>query len=129
MPSDRESLAEKPVRGASSKLHRSFAPLKTEQTGTLRFRVLVRLHRAPGFVRGMADIFQCTVDALGLAGDAELASVPDDLVGKQNPFLARDDAHQVLLDLLGISVCREFEAARNAVNMGVDDHAFRDFEP
>ena len=69
------------------------------------------------------------VDALGFAGDAELASVPDDLVGKENPFLARDDAHQVLLDLLRVIVRGEFETARDAVNMGVDDYAFGFLEP
>jgi hypothetical protein len=51
----------------------------------------VYLHGAPGFVDGVTYIFQQAIDALGFAGDAEFASVPDDLMGEQNPFLARDD--------------------------------------
>lgn len=47
-----------------------------------RLRVLVNLDRAPGLICGVADIFQKAIDALGFAGDAELASVPDDLVGE-----------------------------------------------
>ena len=57
------------------------------------FRVFVHLHCAPGFVGGVADIFEETVDAFRFAGDAEFAAVPDQLVGEENPFLARDDAH------------------------------------
>ena len=59
----------------------------------LRFRVLVDVDRAPGFVGGVADIFEETVDAFGFAGDAEFAPVPDELVGEENPFFPRDDAH------------------------------------
>src|ERR1700729_1135780 len=75
-----------------------------EQRPRSRFRVLVHVHRAPGFVGGVAQVLERTVDTLRLASDAKLASVPDDLVGKENPLLARDDSHQVLFDLLGIIV-------------------------
>ena len=60
---------------------------------SLCFRVLMNLDRAPGFVGGVADIFQRAVDAFWFAGDAEFAAVPDDLVREENPLLARDDAH------------------------------------
>src|SRR6267154_1361137 len=91
--------------------------------------VLVYLNRAPRFVGGVADIFQGAIHAFGFSGDTEFASVPDELVGEENPFLARDDAHQVLLDLLWIGVRGEFEAARDAVHMSIDDYALSYFEP
>ena len=95
----------------------------------LRFSILVHVDRAPGLVGGVAEVFERTVDTLGLARDAELASVPYDLVGKKNPLLARDDAHQVLLDLLRVIVRGQLQAARDAVDMSIDDHAFSFLEP
>lgn len=86
-------------------------------------------HRAPGLIGGMAEVFEGAVDALGLAGDAEPASVPDDLVGKENPLFAWDDSHQVLFDFLRIILRGEFEAARDAVYVSVDDYSFGDLEP
>jgi len=96
---------------------------------SLCFRVLMNLDRAPGFVGGVANIFQRAIDTLRLACDAEFASMPDDLMGKENPFLAGDDAHQILLDFLRIIVGRQFQAARNAMHVSVDDYAFGNFEP
>ena len=89
----------------------------------------MQFHRAPGLIGGMADIFQQAVDTFGIARDAKFASVPNDLVSKQNPFLARDNAHQILLDLLRIIVGGQFEAARDAMHVSVDDHTVRDLEP
>src|SRR5580704_16389780 len=77
----------------------------------------------------MAKSLQRAVNALGFARDAQAASVPDDLVREENPFLARDDAHQVLLDFLRIIVCSEFQAARDAVHMRVNDYTFSLLEP
>jgi hypothetical protein len=37
------------------------------------------------------------------------------LVGELNPFVLRDDFHQVLLDLLGFLVCGEFQAVGEAL--------------
>lgn len=61
-----------------------------ESSGTGRF---VNGHGGPSLVGGMADIFQRALGAFGLAGDAELASVPYELMGKVSPFFARDYAH------------------------------------
>ena len=45
----------------------------------------------------------------------------DDLVREENPAVAGNDFHQVLLDFTG-SVCSgEIEAARYALDMGIDD--------
>src|SRR5579863_1388790 len=78
----------------------------------LSVRVLVQADGAPSLVGGVADIFEQAVDALGLASDAELASVPDDLVRKKYPLFAGNDAHQVLLDFLRIGIRGQLEAAR-----------------
>jgi hypothetical protein len=40
----------------------------------------VNVNRAPGFVGGVAKIFQRAVDAFGTAGNADGAAVKDDLV-------------------------------------------------
>src|SRR5580704_14670244 len=95
----------------------------------LRFCVFVHFHGAPGFIGGVAKVFEGTVEALGLTGDAELASVPDDLVGKEDPLVARDNAHQILLNFLWVVIGCEFEAPRDAVYMSVDNHAFGLFKP
>lgn len=89
----------------------------------------MHFHRAPGLVGGVAEVFEGTVDALGLAGNAEPASVPDNLVGEENPLFAWDDSHQVSFDFLRVSLRGEFEAARDAVYVGVDDYSFGDLEP
>src|ERR1700756_2153312 len=67
----------------------------------------MNLHRDPGFIRRVANVFQQAIHALGLAGNAELASMPDYLMRKQNPLFPRNDLHQVLLDLLRILLSRE----------------------
>src|SRR6202020_2900106 len=92
-------------------------------------RVGVELHRTPGFICRVADIFERAIDAFGLAGNAELAAVPDDLVSEENPFLARNNAHQVLLDFLGVGIGGEFQTAGDAVYVGVNDYPFSYFEP
>src|SRR3989442_15773425 len=74
-------------------------------------RIFVNLYRAPRFIRGMADIFQWASGAFGSACRAQLPSVPDDLVRKERPFLARDHLHQVLLDFLRILVARKLQPA------------------
>ncbi len=86
-------------------------------------------HRAPGLVCGVADIFKQAVDALGFAGEAQLTAVPDELVGEQNPPLAGNNAHQVLLDFLRVGFFRELQAARYAGDMRVDHNSFGDLEP
>jgi hypothetical protein len=42
----------------------------------------MNLHRGPGLIGGVAEIFQKAIGAFGTAGDAQLPSVPDDLVSK-----------------------------------------------
>src|SRR5579862_9390822 len=88
----------------------------------------MHVHGAPCFVPGVADIFQGALGALRFAGDAEFAAVPDDLVREQDPLLAWDNLHQVLLDLHGFVLRGQFKTARDAVNMSIDDHAFGYFK-
>src|ERR1700732_3793314 len=74
----------------------------------------------------IADGFEVAIEAAGLAGDTNAAAMPDELVGKLNPFFFRNDAHEVLLYFFGIFVLREIEAAREANHVGIDHDAARD---
>jgi hypothetical protein len=56
------------------------------------------------FVFRIAKRFEIALEAHRFAGLADFAAVPDQLMGKQDPFFLRDDLHQVLLDLLGILI-------------------------
>ena len=53
-----------------------------------------------GFVFRVAQRFQIALDALWLARLANPAPVPDDLVGKEDPFFLGNYLHQILLDSL-----------------------------
>ena len=55
--------------------------------------------------------------------------MPNDLMSKQNPSLARNHPHQILLDVLGIVILRELQPARDAVYMRVHHKAFGFAEP
>lgn len=81
---------------------------------------------APCLVRGVAEGFERAVGAARLAGDADLASVVDELVRELNPVVAGDDLHQLLLDLLWIVGLREAEAIGEAQNVCVDHDALGD---
>src|SRR5579871_5134326 len=72
----------------------------------LTHRRLMHVDSAPRLVAGVAEIFQRAIDALGLAGITQLAPVPDDLMREQNPFVARDHLHQILLNVFGIVFLR-----------------------
>lgn len=61
-----------------------------------------------------------------LAGDADLSSVMDELVGELDPVVLGDDVHQLLLHLFGVGGIREAEAVGEAQDVGVDDDAFGD---
>ena len=74
-------------------------------------------------------MFQGAAFALGLAGDADLAAVVDELVGELDPAVLWDDAHEVLFDFDGLGVDGELEAAGEAQDVGVDDDARGDAEP
>jgi hypothetical protein len=55
-------------------------------------------------VSRVAEALEIAFGAPRFARLADLAPVPDQLVGKQNPFFARDHLHQVLFDFLGIGI-------------------------
>src|SRR5947209_20069982 len=75
----------------------SFAQIFMSKSG---LGVLVDVDCRPALVGGVADVFERALDATRLPRDADAASVPDQLVGEVDPLLARDDLHQILLDLL-----------------------------
>ena len=58
--------------------------------------------RCPGFVGGVAELFQRAIGAAGLAGYADLAAVVDEFVGELDPAVAWDDLLEVLLDFDGV---------------------------
>ena len=55
--------------------------------------------------------------------------MPDDLMREQNPFLARNYLHQILLNVLRIVVLRELQPARDAMKVRVHHHALGFAEP
>jgi hypothetical protein len=74
-----------------------------------KLSVYVHVYGTPGFVSGVANIFQEAFGAFGTAGEADFASMPDDLMGVEYPSVAREDLHEVLFDLFGIFVNGEFQ--------------------
>lgn len=83
----------------------------------------------PRFVFSVTDVFERTFGTLWIASDTDGASVMDYLVREKDPVVVGDDFHQVLLDSRRIVVLGQFEPARNAMNVGVDDDAISDSEP
>src|SRR5579863_1056527 len=98
------ALCESPARKCRVKWRNSDSPVGTTRalTQALRLCSLVHVHGAPGFVGGVAEIFEGALGALWLARDAEFPPMPDDLMRKQDPLVLRDHLHQVLLNLLRI---------------------------
>src|SRR6266700_7553048 len=83
----------------------------------------MNLHGRPRLVPSVADVFQRTLGAFWFAGDAESSSVMDDLVGIINPFVLRDDFHQVLLNTLWFFTASQLQSARDAMHVRVYHHA------
>src|ERR1051326_5135425 len=89
----------------------------------------MNLHRAPVLVRSMANIFQRAIDALRLARETYLSSMPDDLVREQYPFRLRDYFHQILFDLRRIGLLGELQPPRDPGHVRVDYDAHTLLEP
>ena len=66
--------------------------------------------------------------AVGLAGGAAAAAVPDEEMGKEGPVLLGDDFDECLLDFDGIVLAGETQPAGEAADMGVDDDALGEVE-
>lgn len=64
------------------------------------------------------------VSAPGLSGNADLAAVKNQQVGKQRPGALREQLHQRLLDLHRISLSRETQTKAQAGNVSVDHDSF-----
>ena len=77
----------------------------------------------PGFVFGAAEGLKVALIAFGIAGEADLAAMLNDLEGEADPAVARENLHQLLLDFFRGVGFGEFEAARDAEDMRVDDDA------
>ena len=57
--------------------------------------------------------------AIRFARGAAAAAMPDEPVTEKRPLLARDDAHQILLDFFRRRLARQAEALREARDVGV----------
>ena len=94
--------------------------------------MIPKMRRAAGgthsnrFVGCVAERFQVALGALGFAGGTDAAPMPDQLVGKLNPFVPRDDGDQVLLDLFGVIVARQVQALREPKHVRIHDDAAGD---
>lgn len=89
----------------------------------------VDLVRGPGFVHRAAKLFQCAIHTAWLAGDADLAAVVDEFVGKLDPVVFWDYFLQVFLDVDGVGGLGEFEAAGEPKYMCVNNYAGGDAVP
>ena len=78
----------------------------------------------PRLVFRVADLLEVTAVAFGFAGLADLAAMMDELMREGNPAVLRNDLHELLLDLLRCVAFGNAEAAGDAKDVGVDDHAF-----
>src|SRR5437868_10512138 len=119
-----------PIRGKAE--IRNFCrshPCRNLLLGRSGLGVLMDLDRRPALVSGVADVFEWALDAARLPRDADATSMPDQLMGEVDPLLARDDPHQVLLDLLRRVARGEFETTRKTIDVSVHYDAFGFFEP
>ena len=82
------------------------------------------MSRLPGLVPGVAQLLQIAAVALGLARDAYLAAVVDQLMREGDPAVFWNHTHQFLLHLLRSVALSEAQPVRNAKDVRVDDHAF-----
>src|ERR1700691_5689184 len=98
-----------------SALRGTLSQVPTRPASSLYFCIFMHLNRAPRLVAGVADDLQQAFNAFWLAGNAQLPSVPNDLMREQNPFFARDNAHQILLDFLRIGIDSQLKPTRDAV--------------
>lgn len=71
----------------------------------------------------MAELFEVTAVAFGLAGIADLAAMVDELVGEVDPAAWGDDPHQFLLDFLGRVAFGQAESAGDAEDVRIHHDA------
>ena len=60
-------------------------------------------------VFGIAQALEVALRALGFASGADTAAVPDQLVRENDPFIHRDDGHQILLNFLRVFIARQVQ--------------------
>jgi hypothetical protein len=87
------------------------------------------LHGRPGFIRGVADVFQRALGALWPPGDAQSAPVMDNLVRVFDPLRLWDYLHQILLDVFRVVGFCQLQASRNAVHVSIHHYAYSFSKP
>lgn len=73
-----------------------------------------------------AQVEQFAIAAIGIAGRATSAAMPDQPVTEQGPDLAGEDQHQLQFNFLGLLLAGETQALRKARDVGVNDNAVGD---
>lgn len=61
--------------------------------------------------------------AVRILGAAHIAPMPDQTMRKRSPLFARQNLHQIALDLDGVGGERKSEPPCQAGDMGIDHHA------
>jgi hypothetical protein len=61
--------------------------------------------------------------AIGFSGGATAPAVPDQPVTEQGPEVAREDGHELALNLFRLTLAGELQALGKAGDMGIDDDA------
>ena len=87
---------------------------------------LIETSSSDRFISRVAQRFHVALGAFRFPGVADSASVPDQLVGKLDPFVPRNDLHQILLDLLRIFIARQIQAVRKTQHVRIHYHSAGD---
>ena len=85
--------------------------------------------RSPGFIHRVAELLQCAIHTAGLAGDADLAAVVDDFVGKLDPVIFWNYFLEVFFYVDRVGGLGEVEAAGEPKYMCVNNYACGDGVP
>ncbi len=79
--------------------------------------------RTPGLIHSVAELLQCAIHTTGFAGDADLAAVVDEFVGKLDPVVFWDYFLEIFFYVDGVVGFGEFEAAGEPKYMCVNNYA------
>lgn len=85
--------------------------------------------RAPGFVFGVAEVFEKAVGASWFARDTDFAAEMDDAMREVDPGWLRDQLHQVLFDFFRSGGLCQLQSLRDAHDMCIDDNSQPDLVP
>lgn len=79
--------------------------------------------RSPGFIHSVAELLQRAIHTAGLAGDADLAAVVDEFMGKLDPVVFWNYFLEVFFYVDRVGGLCEFEAAGEPKYMCINNYA------